>query len=502
MWLVSFLRSILYIAVIAALFVFFASFLQPSPRYRAETTIAIDTTGSEIAAPGTAAEDIVATQLQLLASPELARTVIQIMGLDEREAFASVAETVSPMSRLLSTLGLKRDSAGISAEERLVDVFAESLSLKAAEASEITIGFTAGESRLAADVANAVAAEYTALHRAAQDRDGLRVAQSKPARQRISLDAPTERWAAFRQQSGLPPVEVRILSRATAPIEPINAAIGPITWATATLSIICVIVLFFTRTRAWRRRKRRNTAFDLPEIVEAGPAVSQAHRCDDIGGPRIGRASATIAPSGTIDGFRDQIVTLTDALGREGAQRIMVATARDVAGNHRPLVAASLAREFARSDSRPLLIELSQDSADSRDLVEEAGLRGFADLFGGDVSFGEVIFRDRRSRAHFIPAGTRSLSRQELADDRIGILVQSLDHTYDQVIFDVDWEVVDVVGHTCDAAVIVTAFDKLDPRTASIVGSVRKGSPAKIFLFNPKIEESKSLAEFASGAAA
>ena len=36
-----------------------------------------------------------------------------------------------------------------------------------------------------------------------------------------------------------------------------------------------------------------------------------------------------------------------------------------------------------------------------------SGLRAATDLYAGDASFAQVIFRDRKSRAHFIPAGRK-----------------------------------------------------------------------------------------------
>jgi MinD-like ATPase involved in chromosome partitioning or flagellar assembly len=120
---------------------------------------------------------------------------------------------------------------------------------------------------------------------------------------------------------------------------------------------------------------------------------------------------------------------------------------------------------------------------------EAADLPGFSDLFAGEASFGQVIFRDRKSRVHFIPAGLRRLSRQDLSDGRVGLLVNALDHTYDHVVFDVASNFVEAIGSECDVAVLASDFDRNDPRTVALVRRVRLSSQAKIVVVRVDPEE-------------
>ena len=73
--------------------------------------------------------------------------------------------------------------------------------------------------------------------------------------------------------------------------------------------------------------------------------------------------------------------------------------------------------------------------------------RGIADLVRGKASFGEIITRDRRSRAHFIGAGQGdSADVSLLATDRLSVAIDALERTYDHVTIDVG-SLLDVPAH-------------------------------------------------------
>ena len=87
-------------------------------------------------------------------------------------------------------------------------------------------------------------------------------------------------------------------------------------------------------------------------------------------------------------------------------------------GDGRPLAAVALARALARTDARVVLVDFRGDGADAASMGEGADLPGFSDLFDGEASFAQVIFRDRNSRVHFIPSGRKPLTPELASDER------------------------------------------------------------------------------------
>src|SRR5690606_17880573 len=111
----------------------------------------------------------------------------------------------------------------------------------------------------------------------------------------------------------------------------------------------------------------------------------------------------------------DWLAEIAATLIEDGVKRIMVTTAEGSDESGRPLAAVALARALARAEQRPVLIDLRDDGANGASMGEGRELVGFADLFAGHASFADVIFRDARSRAHFIPAGQGAISTRNLS---------------------------------------------------------------------------------------
>ena len=175
------------------------------------------------------------------------------------------------------------------------------------------------------------------------------------------------------------------------------------------------------------------------------------------------------------------LAAIGERIVNEGRQRVIVTLAdgSDAAG--RPLAAVALARALAKSDRRAVLVDLHGDGADSATMGEGADLPGFTDLYAGDASFAQVIFRDRKSRAHFIPAGRKPFPAT-LSADLVGTVLSALDHTYDHVIVDAGDDFIDVLGPSAAAAVVVTEFGAADPRTIRAFDRITENSSATIML--------------------
>jgi uncharacterized protein involved in exopolysaccharide biosynthesis len=111
----------------------------------------------------------VASQVQLVLSPDLARDIIGKLKLGERPEFDPVLHGASLLRTLLGLVGIGRDPMTMTPEERVLKSFQERLNAYQAEKSRvIVIEFQSEDPDLAARVANAVAAQYLVLQRSAK----------------------------------------------------------------------------------------------------------------------------------------------------------------------------------------------------------------------------------------------------------------------------------------------------------------------------------------------
>ena len=85
----------------------------------------------------------------------------------------------------------------------------------------------------------------------------------------------------------------------------------------------------------------------------------------------------------------------------EGGRRVaVIGSARDVGTT---LTAIALARSLARN-ARVVLVDLAFTSPNIDVISNDPSAPGIADLVRGTASFGDVITRDRFSRAHVVAA--------------------------------------------------------------------------------------------------
>ncbi len=110
--------------------------------------------------------------------------------------------------------------------------------------------------------------------------------------------------------------------------------------------------------------------------------------------------------------------------------RVAVVSVQD--GDDAVDTAAALARALA-SDARSVWI----DAAFAKPRGTTQSGRGIADLVRGNATFGEIIARDRQSRAHFIAAGRSDANDLSmLATDRLSVALDALERTYEHVTID------------------------------------------------------------------
>jgi uncharacterized protein involved in exopolysaccharide biosynthesis/Mrp family chromosome partitioning ATPase len=147
-----------------------------TPKYLSEARILVETSENAYTRPAGTERDLepaadelaVQSQVQLLLSRDLAAAVVQELDLKSNAEFVGTGHT-SAVKRVLVSLGLARDPAKMTDEERALDHYYEKLTVFAVDKSRvITAQFTAEDPVLAARVANAVAERYLQLQQAAK----------------------------------------------------------------------------------------------------------------------------------------------------------------------------------------------------------------------------------------------------------------------------------------------------------------------------------------------
>jgi tyrosine-protein kinase Etk/Wzc len=207
--------SILALTLGAAAVAFIAVSLI-TPKFKSETRVLIETReniflrpeADRTTEPGAAVDqEAVASQVQLILSRDLARDIIEKLKLGERAEFDPVLHGPSLIKTLLGLIGIARDPMSMTPEERVLKSFQDRLNAYQAEKSRvIVIEFESADPELAAQVANAVAAQYLVLQRAAKQAQTRAAGQwlageiDKLRTKVASAEADVER---YRSKSGL-----------------------------------------------------------------------------------------------------------------------------------------------------------------------------------------------------------------------------------------------------------------------------------------------------------
>ncbi|MGY6707899.1 MAG: GumC family protein [Rhizobiaceae bacterium] len=166
-------KVIVAVALIAA-FAGLAFAMLAAPHYKAATRILIETRESVYTRPGMAGEadrpildeEGVTSQVELVASSDILRTVVRELDLVNNEEFAPRS---SPVRSFFAMFGLASSPSGQSIEERVISAVREQLTVYRVERSRvIVIEFSSRQPELAAAVPNAVADAYLGIQQEAK----------------------------------------------------------------------------------------------------------------------------------------------------------------------------------------------------------------------------------------------------------------------------------------------------------------------------------------------
>jgi polysaccharide biosynthesis transport protein len=305
----------------------------------------------------------------------------------------------------------------------------------------------------------------------------LATLESKVAETQGLLDAALRRQETMRENGALP-TDVQLLSRATIPSSPDWPQVGPLTALAFLVALLAGIAILAIRELASGRALRRVPFEPLADIDQPQAAAGRFRRVEEDGVPRAMADEPTLAPAAD-DTAESSLGAVAD--GVAGRRRIVVTLAEGSDAEGRPLAAAALVRALAGRDRSVVLVDLHTDGANSVAMGEAADLPGFGDLVAGEASFAQVIFRDRRSRAHFVPSGLQTIRPEALSGERLATLLTALDHTYDHVVIDCPDDVIAALAPGADAALVASEYVNMDPRTVRAVARIAKVSAARIF---------------------
>ena len=312
----------------------------------------------------------------------------------------------------------------------------------------------------------------------------LRALERDANAQRQLLDTYLLRYreALSRQNGDYQPADARIISRAAVALDPDFPKKVPLTAGAMVAFLVLAIAFVLIRELASGRPMRRIPFGEtVPVVPDAVPVGGHLRWADDHGVRRMMPAEPTIAPPVASEVERSLTAIATQIVSdRRRCVIVTLAEGSDAAG--RPLAAVALARALARAEQRVVLVDLRGDGADSVTMGEGADLPGFTDLFAGEASFAQVIFRDRQSRAHFTPAGKKPVSAETLTGERLQTILSALDHTYDHLVIDAGDDMIPAIGGSANAAVVVTEVGPSDPRTMHAFDRITSTSAASILL--------------------
>ena len=297
----------------------------------------------------------------------------------------------------------------------------------------------------------------------------LRALDREAAADRDLLDSylRSYREAVAREQTDYAPADARIVSRATMSIDPDFPKKLPMTTAATVAALLLAIAFVLLRELASGRPMRavEPAAQPMPVVPDSSPVSGHARWADERSLRHAMPPEPTLVPE-IVDHVEESLAAIARQIADSGEKRVLVTLAEGSDDEGRPLGAVALARALARSDARVVLIDFRGDGADAASMGDGREPAGFADLFDGEASFAQAIFRDRKSRAHFIPAGRKLLSPNMLDAEHLETVLSALTLTYDYVLLDAGDDMIALLGPGSGIAMVVSEFASADPRTA------------------------------------
>ncbi|MEM0899122.1 MAG: Wzz/FepE/Etk N-terminal domain-containing protein [Pseudomonadota bacterium] len=318
------------------------------------------------------------------------------------------------------------------------------------------------------------------------------------------------REAQARQETDYAPAKARVISSATAPLEPSFPKMIPMLAVTfiGTILLGCLVTvmreLFSGRALTPVAQPPQKSAAE-----ETSPVTLKAEDPDQTLAQRAAMAAAASAQSdppplaAEVEQERPSVLARKDidpdeadraklketvsSIIKSGASRILVATPE---GSTAASGSVALARACASQNLSSVLVDLGASGASSRQMVGNAR-PGITELLVGKASFQRIIHADRKSAAHCVPLGAIDLDEAASSLSRLPIVFDGLRSAYDLVIIECGATDVEALSEFADAdteIVLATTDDQLPVMMKTKEAFERNGLSILAVLTTDKME--------------
>ena len=297
-----------------------------------------------------------------------------------------------------------------------------------------------------------------------EDDVRLRALEREAKSQRDLLESYLAKYreASARDSIATAPADARVISRATVSTVPAYPKKLPTIAIASLATMVLMAGIVLTRelldspaagaiARPRRARVRQKEAEadadtdpDLAPIPDRSMPLERAGRGEGQDAPKFADTAGTLAarlrsivqkepaPIGVPVSAIEEFAHNLHAAGVEGSQIAFFATLPQLDTGW---VAVKFARALAR-DARVVLAALGSGEHAIREISNDPGAPGLAELAGGAVSFGDIITRDTASSLNLITSGRGGTRGALLAAPGITRNFSALAHAYPHVVID------------------------------------------------------------------
>ena len=378
----------------------------------------------------------------------------------------------------------------------------------------------------------------------------LRALEREAAAERELLETYLRRYreAASRQNDGFAPVNARIISRATLPVEPYFPKVFPFAIAGAIamfiLSAVAIlaVALLTGAGRMVAQAKAENEVpqavlVDTPSTSKNGPMVRSmrrtnvSQRASEIATKRhaehieIRKKARQKANPGVKEGFWDLAnvmnigrapsmdTPVTDDMSAAVSGILPVRLAVEIlsemsdariaitcpGGDDGSLSSMLLARELSDKNKSVVLVDMSAGGANASEMIGTAEVPGVLNLLSGMTRFENIVYQDRLSAVHVVPAGILHPGVDVPDMYSLADFTDILSDTYEFVVLDCGDADPRMIGALADdEQVIVVSRPGADPQRCNALESeLHRLGYADVIQIDPDAQDRRQMASAA-----